>query len=130
MAQESGGSATVRLNSGLACGQADRHNEWHDAINWLGLAGRRFGHHAGCRTLAGLHTASALQNASAHGRCYSEGAARLEMKRAERSAAGGFIVWRLHWQSGHDRYGSGPHWRILVGYRGLSRSVRALYRGA
>ncbi|MEE9647474.1 diguanylate cyclase regulator RdcB family protein [Escherichia coli] len=39
MAQESGGSATVRLNTldwlgGQGREQAD--NEWHDAINWLG----------------------------------------------------------------------------------------------
>ena len=39
MAQESGGSATVRLNTldwlgGQGRDQAD--NEWHDAINWLG----------------------------------------------------------------------------------------------
>ncbi|KAA1906054.1 YjcZ-like family protein, partial [Escherichia coli] len=43
MAQESGGSATVRLNTldwlgGQGREQAD--NEWHDAINWLGGQGR------------------------------------------------------------------------------------------
>lgn len=46
MAQESGGSATVRLNTldwlgGQGREQAD--NEWHDAINWLGTGAVKSG---------------------------------------------------------------------------------------
>ncbi len=69
MAQESGGSATVRLNTldwlgGQGREQAD--NEWHDAINWLGDWCSEEQHpvilvnHAGCRTLTGSHASPLL----------------------------------------------------------------------
>lgn len=67
MAQESGGSATVRLNTldwlgGQGREQAD--NEWHDAINWLGdwcrAASGDLVNHAGCRTLTGSHASPLL----------------------------------------------------------------------
>ncbi len=69
MARESGGSATVRLNTldwlgGQRREQAD--NEWHEAVNWLGDWCSEERHpvilvnHAGCRTLTGSYAPSLL----------------------------------------------------------------------
>ncbi len=147
MAQESGGSATVRLNTldwlgGQGREQAD--NEWHDAINWLGdwcseeqhpviWSTTQAAEHLPVR-MPRLCSAERLSESMVDEIFQKGGCMSTEMKTGLVLSGGGAVgayqagvVKALAECGTQNQHGfRGQHWRIQwCHYRGLSRSVRS-----